>query len=169
MEEVELSTPIPPRVPRWGHGALVGLGAAALGVVTVLLAGAIGGQGIHILSDAGQALLPGAARAVTGVPAALAYPLSHTVLYVVGASVVLALTRLALRFPGMIPGLVLGAILLELAFLFLTMEGQMLGHFDDATRRAMVAAHVVSDVALVFGMLWVQPGLRQALVRSYEE
>jgi hypothetical protein len=154
---------------RWTHGALIGLGAAVVGALTLLAAGAFTGRGLHILVDAGQAALPSAVHALTGASAAPSYLLSHTVLYMLAAAAAMALARLADRMPQIMPGLVVALILLELGFLVLTLEVRVMGRFDEITWRALLVAHAAGDIALVFGIVRVHPSLRRALTRGYEE
>jgi hypothetical protein len=154
---------------RWRQAALVGLGAALVGGMALLAAGAYAGRGVHILADVGQAALPSAVRTVTGASAALSYVLSHTLLYLLGAVAAMALARLADGMPQIMPGFVLALVLLELGFLVLTTEGRILGRFDEVTWRALLVAHATGDLALVFGIVRIHPGLRQALSRGYED
>jgi hypothetical protein len=95
--------------------------------------------------------------------------LSHTVLYMLAGVVAMSLARLADRFPGVSAGLVLLVIVLELGFLVLTTEVQVMGRLDEVTWRALLVAHAAGDVAFALGIVRVHPGLRRALVRGYED
>jgi hypothetical protein len=153
----------------WIDGVLVGLGAATLGTVTLLAAGAFSGRGLHILADAGQTAVPSTVRAITGASMGLSYVLSHIALYMLAGVAALALARLADRFPGVMAGLVLVVISLEFGFLVLTTEVQAMGRLDEVTWRALLVAHAAGDVAFALGIVRVHPSLRRALVRGYEE
>ena len=87
-----------------GAGVLIGLRAAVVSTVVLLLAGALGGRGFHILADAGAAMLPSVIHWATGVSAALSYLLSHTLLYMLVGIVALALVGLPDRLPPLITG-----------------------------------------------------------------
>jgi hypothetical protein len=52
-------------------GVLVGLVAAIVSTLILLLAGALSGRGLDLLADAGMAALPSTVRAATGASAAL--------------------------------------------------------------------------------------------------
>ena len=151
-----------------GAGVLIGLRAAVVSTVVLLLAGALGGRGFHILADAGAAMLPSVIHWATGVSATLSYLLSHTLLYMLVGIVALALVGLPDRLPPLITGLVLATVLIEFGFLVLTTESQALGRVDAATWRALLIAHVVGDLVLLLGIVRVHPSVRRALVRGYE-
>jgi MFS superfamily sulfate permease-like transporter len=153
---------------RWTDGLLVGLIAAAVSTLILLLAGALSGRGLHILTDAGMAVLPSEVRAATGVSASLGYLLSHTLLYLLAGVVALALTGLADRLPPLVAGLLLVIIILEFGFMMLTTETRASGHIDEVTWRSLLIAHAVGDVVFALGILRVHPSLRQALVRGFE-
>ena len=156
------------RRSRWTYGVLVGLDAAVISTLILILAGALSGRGFHILADAGMAALPSMVRAATGISAALSYLLSHTLLYMLAGVVALALAGLADRLPPLVTGLVLVIIIIEFGFLVLTTEGQALGRFDVVTWRSLLIAHAIGDIAFAFGIVRAHPSLRQALVRGFE-
>lgn len=153
---------------RWTDGVFVGLVAAAVSTLILLLAGAVSGRGIHILVDAGMAVLPSGVRGATGVSAALSYLLSHTLLYLLAGVVALALAGLADRLPPLVAGLLLVIIILEFGFMMLTTETRALGQIDDVTWRSLLIAHAVGDGVFALGILRAHPSLRQTLVRGFE-
>jgi hypothetical protein len=153
---------------RWTDGVLIGLRAAIVGTVVLLLAGALVGRGFDILADAGRGVLPSVVHWATGVSAALSYLLSHTLLYMVAGIVILALVGLPDRLPPLITGLVLGAVLIEFGFFMLTTESHALGRVDATTWRALLIAHAAGDLVFLFGIVRAHPSVRQALVRGYE-
>jgi ABC-type molybdate transport system permease subunit len=156
------------RLGRWRDGILIGLVAAIVSTLILLLAGALSSRGLHILADAGMAALPSTVRAATGVSAALSYLLSHTLLYLVAGVVALALAGLADRLPPLVAGLLLLIIIIEFGFLVFTTESWAGGRIDAVTWRSLLIAHAVGDVVFVLGMVRAHPSLRQALVRGYE-
>jgi hypothetical protein len=156
------------RRSRWTDGVLVGLVAATISTLILLLAGALTGRGVHMLTDVGMAALPSLVRAVTGVSAALSYLLSHTLLYLLAGVVALALAGLSDRVPPVVAGLVLVIIFIEFGFLVFTTESQASGRIDEVTWRSLLIAHAVGDVVLALGIARVHPSLRQALVRGFE-
>lgn len=156
------------RRPRWTDGVLVGLVAAIVSTLILLLAGALSDRGTHILGDAGMAALPSTVRAITGVSAPLSYLLSHTLLYMLAGIVTLALVGLADRIPSLVAGLLLVLIIIEFGFLMLTTQSQELGRLDEVTWRSLLIAHAVGDIVFVFGIVLVHPTLRQTLVRGFE-
>jgi len=156
------------RRARWTDGILVGLVAAVISTLILLLAGAVTGRGLHILANAGVTALPSIVRTEIGVSASLSYLLSHTLLYMLAGVVALALAGLVDRVPPLVTGVVLVIIIIEFGFLVLTTEGQVIGRVDQATWRSMLIAHAVGDIVLVLGIVRAHPSLRQALVRGYE-
>jgi hypothetical protein len=156
------------RRSRWTDGVLVGLVAAIVSTLILLLAGALSGRGFHILADAGMAALPSMVRAATGISAALSYLLSHTLLYMLAGVAVLALAGLADRLPPLVTGLVLVIIIIEFGFLVFTTENQAIGRIDGMTWRSLLIAHAVGDVVFALGIVRAHPSLRQTLVRGYE-
>jgi hypothetical protein len=164
----EESAVVPTRPFRWTDGLVVGLVAAIVSTLILLLAGAVSGRGLHILTDAGMAVLPSGVRAATGVSAALGYLLSHTLLYLLAGVVALALTGLADRLPPLVAGLLLVIIILEFGFMMLTTETLARGQIDEVTWRSLLIAHAVGDVVFALGILRAHPSVRQALVRGYE-
>ena len=159
---------VPTRRSRWTDGVLVGLVAAIVSTLILLLAGAIGGRGWHILTDAGMTSLPATLGAATGVSPALSYLLSHTLLYVLAGVVAMGLAGLADRLPPLVAALVLVIIILEFGFLVLTTEGQAAGRIDAVTWRYLLIGHAAGSLVFALGMLRAHPSLRQALVRGYE-
>jgi hypothetical protein len=153
---------------RWTDGVLVGIVAAMISTLILLLAGAVSGRGLHILADAGMALLPSTVGAATGASAALSYLLCHTLLYMLAGVAALALVVLADRLPPLVTGLFLVFIIIEFGFLVLTTESQAIGRVDEVTWRSILIAHAVGDIVFALGIVRVHPSLRQALVRGYE-
>jgi hypothetical protein len=156
------------RRSRWTDGALVGLVAATISTLILLLAGALTGRGLHVLTDVGMAVLPSIVRSATGASAALSYLLSHTLLYLLAGVVALALAGLTDRVPPLAAGLVLVIIFIEFGFLVFTTESQVSGRIDEVTWRSLLIAHAVGDLALALGIVRVHPSLRQAVVRGFE-
>jgi hypothetical protein len=150
------------------EGVLVGLAGAVTSTLILLLAGALSGRGLHILTDAGTAPLPSLVRAATGVSAALSYLLSHTLVYLLAGVVILALANLADRVPPLVAALLLVLLIIELGFLVFTTENQASGRIDEVTWRSLLVAHVVGDVVFLLGLVRVHPTLRQAVVRGFE-
>jgi MFS superfamily sulfate permease-like transporter len=167
MAEERVGSPMPRRF-RWADGVLVGLVAAIISTLILLLAGALSGRGLQILGDAGMAALPSAVRAATGVSASLSYLLSHTLLYLLAGVVALALVGLADRLPPLVTGLLLVIIIIEFGFLVFTTQSQAAGRVDGVTWRSLLIAHAVGDIVFALGIVRMHPSLRQALVRGYE-
>jgi hypothetical protein len=153
---------------RWTDGVRVGLIAAVFSTLILLLAGALSGRGLHILADAGMAVLPSAVREATGLPASLSYLVSHTLFYVLAGVVALGLVGLVDRLPPLVAGLLLVIIILEFGFMMLTTETHARGRIDDVTWRSLLIAHAVGDVVFALGILLVHPSLRRAVVRGFE-
>jgi hypothetical protein len=156
------------RRPRWMDGILVGLVAAIVSTLILLLAGALTGRGLHLLTDVGMAALPSLVRSATGVSGALSYLLSHTLLYLLAGIVALALADLTDRVPPLAAGLLLVIVFIEFGFLVFTTESQASGRIDEVTWRSLLIAHGVGDLVLALGVVRVHPSLRQALVRGFE-
>jgi hypothetical protein len=152
----------------WTEGILVGLVAAGVSTLILLLAGALSGRGLHILTDAGMAALPSLVRAATGASAALSYLLSHTLVYLLAGVVALRLAGLADRLPPLVAGLLLVILIVEFGFLVFTTESQASGRIDGVTWRSLLAAHAVGDVVFILGLVRAHPSLRQAVVRGFE-
>jgi hypothetical protein len=150
------------------QGLLIGLVAAIVSTLTLLLAGALSGRGLHLLTDAGMAALPSAVRAATGASAALSYLLSHTLVYLLAGIVALKLAGLADRVPPLVAGLVLAIIIIEFGFLVFTTESLAGGRIDAVTWRSLLIAHAIGDIAFAFGIVRAHPSLRQDLVRGFE-
>ena len=149
-------------------GVLVGLVAAIVSTLILLLAGALSGRGVALLADAGMAVLPSTVRAATGASAALSYLLSHTLVYLLAGIVALKLAGLADRLPPLMAGLLLVIIIIEFGFLVFTTESQASGRIDAVTWRSLLIAHAIGDIAFAFGIVRAHPSLRQALVRGFE-
>jgi hypothetical protein len=149
-------------------GILVGLVAAVVSTLILLLAGALSGRGLAILADAGLAGLPSTVRAVTGISAASSYLLSHTLIYLLAGVVALILAGLADRLPPLVAGLLLLIIIIEFGFLVFTTESLAGGRIDVVTWRSLLIAHAVGDIIFAIGIVRTHPSLRQALVRGYE-
>lgn len=156
------------RRSQWKDGVAIGLVAAAVSTLILLLAGAWGGRGFPILADAGMAELPAEVHRVIGLSASLSYLLSHTAVYLVAGVVALALAGLTDRFPPLVTGLLLVIIIIEFGFLVFTTESWASGGIDAVTWRSLLIAHVVGDVVLALGVLRAHPSIRHALVRGYE-
>jgi hypothetical protein len=167
IAEKRVGSPQPRRF-RWADGVLVGLVAAIISTLILLLAGAVSGRGLHILGDAGMAALPSVVREATGASASLSYLLSHTLLYLLAGVVALALASLGDRLPPLMTGLLLVIIIIELGFLVFTTQSQAAGRLDAVTWRSLLIAHAVGDVVFALGIVRAHPSLRQALVRGYE-
>jgi hypothetical protein len=149
-------------------GVLVGLAAAIVSTLILLLAGALSGRGLHLLTDAGMAALPSAVRAATGASAPLSYLLSHTLVYLVAGIVALKLAGLADRVPPLMAGLLLAIIIIEFGFLVFTTESRASGGIDAVTWRSLLIAHAIGDIAFAIGIVRAHPSLRQDLVRGFE-
>jgi hypothetical protein len=156
------------RRARWTDGVLVGLVAAVISTLILLLAGALSGRGLHILADAGMGALPSGVRLVTGLSASLSYVLSHTLIYLLAGVVALVLAGLADRLPPVVAGLLLVIIIIEFGFLVFTTESWASGRIDQVTWWSLLVAHAVGDVVFALGIVRAHPSLRQALVRGYE-
>jgi hypothetical protein len=157
------------RHPGWLQGAAVGLIAAIAGTITLIAVGAIGGRGVAILSAVGMGPWPSAVRALTGASPAVSYLVSHTTLYLVAGIVALGVARIADRLPVLLTGLLLVILVIEFAYLVVMTGWQATGHFDDLTWRSVLIAHVIANVFLLIGILWVHPSLRSAFRRAYQE
>jgi hypothetical protein len=167
MAQERVGSPLPRRF-RWAEGLLVGLLAAIVSTLILLLAGALSGRGWQILGDAGMAALPSVVGAATGLSASLSYLLSHTLLYLLAGVVALRLAGLADRLPPLVTGLLLVLIIIEFGFLVFTTESQAVGRVDAVTWRSLLIAHAVGDVVFALGIVRAHPSLRLALVRGYE-
>jgi hypothetical protein len=153
---------------RWTDGALVGLVAAAVSTLILLLVGALSGRGWHILTDVGLSALPSMVRSATGLSGALSYLLSHTLLYVLAGVVALALAGLADRLPPLVAGFLMVIVIIEFGFLVFTTESQVSGRIDQVTWRSLLTAHAVGDIVFILGLVRAHPTLRQAVVRGFE-
>jgi hypothetical protein len=169
MSEI-VDEPIVPtgRQSRWTDGVLIGLAAAAISTLTLILAGTLTGRGSQMLTDAGMAALPSIVRSATGVSAALSYLLSHTLIYLLAGVVALGLASLTDRVPPLVAGIVLVIIFIEFGFLVFTTESEASGRIDQVTWRSLLIAHAVGDLVFAFGLVRAHPSLRQALVRGFE-
>jgi hypothetical protein len=156
-------------LPGWLQGGAVGLIAAIAGTLTLLTAGAIGGRGLAILDAVGNGPWPSAVHALSGASPAVSYLLSHTTLYVLAGIVALAIARVADRLPVLLTGLLLVILVIEMAYLVVMTGWRATGHFDVLTWQSVLIAHVVANLFLLIGILWVHPGLRLDLRRAYLE
>ena len=159
---------VPTRRFRWRDGVLIGLVAAIISTLILLLAGAMSGRGLQILTDAGMIALPARLGSATGLSATLSYLLCHTLFYVVAGVVALGLAGLADRLPPLVAALLLVIIILEFGFLVLTTESQAMGLIDQVTWRSILIGHLAGGVALALGIVRVHPSVRRAVVRGYE-
>ncbi len=157
------------RQPGWLQGAAVGLTAAIAGSLALITVGEIGGRGLAILDAVGMGPWPSAVHALTGASPAVSYLLSHTVLYLLAGIVALALARVADRLPVLLTGLLLVILVIEFAYLVVMTGWRATGRFDGLTWRSVLIAHVVANMVLAIGTLWVHPSLRLAFRRAYQE
>ncbi|HEY9015606.1 MAG TPA: hypothetical protein VIM84_11150 [Gemmatimonadales bacterium] len=157
------------RLPGWLQGAAVGLTAAIVGTLTLIVVGAIGGRGLAILDAVGHGPWPSLVHAVTGAAPAVSYLLSHITLYLLAGIVALAIARVADRLPALLTGLLLFIIVIEVGYLVVMTGWQATGHFDGLTWQAVLIAHVVANLVLLVGVLWVHPSLRSDFRRAYQE
>jgi hypothetical protein len=157
------------RQPGWLQGAAVGLTAAIAGSLALITVGAIGGRGLAILDSVGMGPWPSAVRALTGASPAVSYLLSHTTLYVLAGIAALALARVADRLPVLLTGLLLLILVIEFGYLVVMTGWRAMGRFDGLTWQSVLIAHVVANVFLLAGILWVHPSLRSAFRRAYQE
>ena len=157
------------RRPGWLQGAAVGLTAAIAGTLTLIALGAIGGRGVAILSTVGMGPWPSAVRALTGASPAVSYLLSHTMLYLLAGIIALAVARVADRLPVLLTGLVLVILAIEFGYLGVMTGWEATGHFDGLTWRSVLVAHLVANLFLLIGILWVHPSLKLAFRRASED
>jgi hypothetical protein len=157
------------RYPGWLQGAAVGLIAAIAGTITLLILGAIGGPGTAILGAVGMGPWPSVVRALTGASPAVSYLISHTVLYLIAGIVALAVARIADRLPVLLSGLILLILVIEFAYLVVMTGWQASGHFDGLTWRSVLIAHLVANLFLLSGIVWVHPSLKLDFRRANEE
>lgn len=157
------------RYPGWLQGAMVGLTAAVVGTLAVVAMGVIDGQGVAILGAVGMGLWPSAVRGLTGASPAASYVVSHTLLYLLAGIIALALARVADRLPVLLVGLLLFILVIEFGYLVVVTGWQATGHFDVLTWRAVLVGHIVANLSLLIGILWVHPSLKSAWRRAYEE
>ena len=157
------------RAPGWLQGAAVGLTAAVAGTLTLIAVSAVGGHGLAILDAVGMGPWPSAVRALTGASPAVSYLLSHTTLYLLAGIVALALARVADRLPVLLTGLLLFILVIEFGYLVVMTGWQAAGRFDGPTWQSVLIAHVVANLFLLIGILWVHPSLRVAFRRAYQE
>ena len=157
------------RHPGWLQGAAVGLTAAIAGTLTLLALGAIDGRGAAILGAVGMGPWPSAVHALTGASPAVSYLLSHTTLYLLAGIIALAVARVADRLPVLLTGLVLVILVIEFAYLVAMTGWRATGHFDGVTWRSVLIAHLVANLCLLIGILWVHPSLKSAFRRAYQE
>jgi hypothetical protein len=99
----------------------------------------------------------------------VSYLLSHTALYLLAGIVALAIARLADRLPILLTGLLLVIIVVEFGYLVVMTGWQAAGHFDGPTWQAVLIAHLVANLVLPVGVLWVHPSLRLDFRRAYQE
>lgn len=156
-------------LPGWLQGAAVGLTAAIAGTLTLIISGAIGGRGLAILDAVGKGPWPSVVHALTGATPAVSYLVSHTTLYLLAGIVALAIARVADRLPVLLTGLLLGIMVIEFGYLVVMTGWRATGHFDALTWQSVLIAHVVADLFLLIGVLWVHPSLRLDFRRGYEE
>lgn len=153
---------------RWSTGAAIGLIAAVIGVLVLLLAGLLTGHGSSVLAEAGKRMVPQALAAGTGLPAGAAYLVVHTGLYVLAGLAAVLLTRVADRAHVVLVGLVLVLIIIEFgAFEFAT-AAVAEGRIDPSTWRAILIAHLVADLAFAFMVVRAHPALLRELREGYE-
>jgi hypothetical protein len=157
------------RLPGWLQGAAVGLIAAIAGTLTLIVVGTIGGRGMAILGTVGMGPWPSAVRALTGASPAVSYLVSHTTLYLLAGIVALAVARVADRLPVLLTGLLLLILVIEFGYLVVMTGWETTGRFDSLTWRSVLVAHVVANLILLIGILWVHPSLKSAFVRAYQE
>jgi hypothetical protein len=112
---------------------------------------------------------PSAVRAITGASPAVSYLLSHTTLYLLVGIIALAVARLADRLPILLTGLLLVIMVMEFGYLVVMTGWQATGHFDNLTWQSVLVAHVVANVFLLIGILWVHPSLRLDFRRAYQD
>jgi hypothetical protein len=155
--------------PGWLQGATVGLTAAVTGTLTLIALGGMQGRGGSMLTAVGMGPWPSAVRALTGASPAASYLLSHTALYLLAGIVALAVARVADRFPILLTGLLLVILGIEFGYLVVMTGWEATGRFDGVTWQSVLVAHVVANLVLLIGTLWVHPSLRMALRRAYEE
>jgi hypothetical protein len=122
-----------------------------------------------ILDAAGMGPWPAAVHGLTGASPAASYLVSHTVLYLAAGIVALAVARVADRLPVLLTGLLLVILVIEFAFLVAMTGWQATGHFDGPTWQSVLIAHVVANVVLLIGILWVHPSLKLDFRRAYVE
>ncbi len=156
------------RHPGWLQGAAVGLAAALAGTLALIIVGALAGRGMAILDAVGMGPWPSAVRALTGASPAASYLVSHTALYLLAGIVALAIARVADRLPVLLTGLLLVILVIEFAYLVVMTGWRATGHFDGLTWHSVLIAHVVANMVLLVGILWVHPSLRLAFRRAYE-
>ena len=155
--------------PGWLQGAAVGLTAAVAGTLALIIVGAISGRGMAILDAVGMGVWPSAVRALTGASPAVSYLMSHTGLYLLAGIVALAVARVADRLPILLTGLVLVILVIEFAYLVVMTGWQATGRFDGPTWQSVLVAHVVANLVLLIGILWVHPSLKLDFRRAYQE
>ncbi|HXS24139.1 MAG TPA: hypothetical protein VN719_07915, partial [Gemmatimonadales bacterium] len=112
---------------------------------------------------------PSAVHALTGASPAMSYLLSHTTLYLLAGIVGLAIARVADRLPVLLTGLLLFILVIEFGYLVVMTGWRATGHFDGPTWQAVLIAHVVANLVLLIGVLWVHPSLRVDFRRAYQE
>jgi hypothetical protein len=157
------------RHPGWLQGAAVGLTAAIAGTLALITVGAISGRGLAVLDAVGMGPWPSAVRALTGASPAVSYLVSHTTLYLLAGIIALAVARVADRLPILLTGLVLLTLVIEWGYLSVMTGWQATGHFDGLTWQAVLIAHVVANLFLLIGILWVHPSLKLDFRRAYQE
>jgi hypothetical protein len=157
-----------PRPLRWSSGMLIGLIGAAIGVLVLLLAGLLTGQGGALITEAGTRVLPHAMAAGTGLSPLAAYLVIHTAFYVAAGLAAVLLTRVADRAHAVMAGLLLVIIGIEFGFLVLSTMAVAEGRIDVSAWPAFLVAHGAADVAFALLVLRAHPSLLRDLREAYE-
>jgi hypothetical protein len=157
-----------PQRLRWTSAILIGLAAAATGVVVLLAAGMLSGRGPSLIADAGARMLPHALAQGTGLTSAAAYLAVHTAFYLAAGLAAVILTRMADRVPATVTGLVIVMIMVEFGVLEFSTQALAQHRIDELTWRALLVAHAAADVVFALLVLRAHPSLRRDLVQGYE-
>lgn len=156
------------RLLRWSSGIRIGLIAAAVGVLVLLIAGLLTGQGGALITEAGGRMLPRGLAESTGLTPGAAYLVVHTVFYLAAGMAAVVLARVADGVPAVMTGLVLVMIFIEFGFLEFSTEALAQSRIDMLAWRAFLLAHGIADLVFALLVLRAHPSLASDLRQGYE-
>ena len=153
---------------RWSSGVRIGLLGAGTGVLVLVLVGLLSGQDVALISAAGSGVLSRGLAANTGLSTGAAYLAVHTSCYLLAGLAAVLLTGVADRAPSVMTGLFTLINVIELGYLVSMTAAMAQGRIDLFDWRALLAAHVASDIVFAVLLVRAHPGLVRALRAGYE-